>query len=416
MASHTARVFSSLLPVLYIPDNYPNVCAVNLSTNLPVCAPGINRRPIDFCTNHRIEGLDIARAVLGLGHCPGLQVPSDMVINNATVQLVLLVDDGGNHARRQLQNFMPVTEGNYIVPTFSNFRRHDNVVINSMLVVGSSLYLKGNTRGGRYTIEQWVARIRQAIDGQIRLGNTVVRAGIGNAAHSSSIRYDPDRNIYLFSDGAMIRATGPSGRRGTIVDNGSIRYSDGTIVRHDFTDHTTKIVHVNGSTELVFPDRTHLTHNPTTGLTTVRYANGTTKEYRNNTESQGPSEGQSSVQSERTSTNKHQSISPLEIEHSRNSASHEDLVRQEETIDVGFENNWDTFSKRVANSIKRWMVTSRAYNFAADSQELRNIFQDIRAHPDNYIVYHAANLVSISVVIMRNAQTRRVKEVHFKHF
>ncbi len=64
---------------------------------------------------------------------------------------------------------------------------------------------------------------------------------------------DPRRSgdSYVYGDGVRVRATDPAGKVGQVQGNGSIRYSDGTTVSHDVRSGDTKIVHADGSVEVV---------------------------------------------------------------------------------------------------------------------------------------------------------------------
>ena len=70
---------------------------------------------------------------------------------------------------------------------------------------------------------------------------------------------DPRRSgdSYVFGDGVRARAVDPNGKAGEVQGNGSIRYSDGTVLSHDVRSGDTKIVHADGSVEVTSPNSPH---------------------------------------------------------------------------------------------------------------------------------------------------------------
>jgi len=74
--------------------------------------------------------------------------------------------------------------------------------------------------------------------------------GTATVHSGSGPQYDASRGehgAFVFSDGTSVRATDPSGKRGTVNPDGSISYSDGTRVTHDFESGDTKLVHPDGT-------------------------------------------------------------------------------------------------------------------------------------------------------------------------
>jgi clumping factor A len=76
-------------------------------------------------------------------------------------------------------------------------------------------------------------------DGSVQVHH---RSGAGDTAPS----YDGGRDTFVFGDGYSVRATDPSGQRGQVEADGSIRYSDGTRVSHDAESGDTKVEHADG--------------------------------------------------------------------------------------------------------------------------------------------------------------------------
>lgn len=87
-------------------------------------------------------------------------------------------------------------------------------------------------------------------------------------------RYDPERDAYVYEDGnrpgTNIIATDPAGNRGVVQPDGSIRYSDGTVVRRDSTRGTTEIIRPDGSRTTYYSDGTVVSYNAGTGRRTIR--------------------------------------------------------------------------------------------------------------------------------------------------
>jgi hypothetical protein len=167
--------------------------------------------------------------------------------------------------------------------------------------------------------------------GQSRDGNRTPSAPSASAANarpesqpSNSPKLRRDGH-FQFADGTSVSGTDPNGNRGQINADGSIVYSDGTVVRHDTRTGATTITRPDGSSEtrvlgphgsgvqsqppqrerdgtirfadgarvpgtdqqgrpgqinadgsVSYPDGTRVSHNSRTGVTTVQQADGTT--------------------------------------------------------------------------------------------------------------------------------------------
>ncbi|HFA59251.1 MAG TPA: hypothetical protein ENJ83_01035 [Rhodospirillales bacterium] len=75
--------------------------------------------------------------------------------------------------------------------------------------------------------------------------------------------YDPGRDAFIYPDGRRVRGTDPAGNRGRVREDGSIEYSDGTVVSHDTKTGVTTITRPDGTTETRTYRRGNRTERPT---------------------------------------------------------------------------------------------------------------------------------------------------------
>ncbi len=75
--------------------------------------------------------------------------------------------------------------------------------------------------------------------------------------------YDAGRDAFIYPDGRRVRGTDPAGNRGRVREDGSIEYSDGTVVSHDTKTGVTTITRPDGTTETRTYRRGNRTERPT---------------------------------------------------------------------------------------------------------------------------------------------------------
>ncbi len=88
-------------------------------------------------------------------------------------------------------------------------------------------------------------------------GETRVTHPDGRVDVSNSHTPRREGDTFVYSDGARVRATDPSGRAGTVKPDGSISYSDGTVVSHDVATGDTKFMHPGGRVEVIGGNTPH---------------------------------------------------------------------------------------------------------------------------------------------------------------
>ena len=111
-------------------------------------------------------------------------------------------------------------------------------------------------------------------------GETIIRQGDKTRVDERGSKqtdgpvYDEENNTYVYDGGegkgTRIRATDPSGNRGTVQEDGSIVYSDGTRIERDSTRGQTLVRKPDGSRIIYYADGTVVEYNASTGETTRR--------------------------------------------------------------------------------------------------------------------------------------------------
>ncbi len=113
-------------------------------------------------------------------------------------------------------------------------------------------------------------------------GETIIRQGGSTRVDERGSKrtdrpvYDGETDTYVYEDGqgngTRVRATDPSGNRGTVQEDGSIVYSDGTRIERDSTRKQTLVRKPDGSTIIYYGDGTVVEYDASTGQTTRRRA------------------------------------------------------------------------------------------------------------------------------------------------
>jgi tetratricopeptide (TPR) repeat protein len=117
--------------IVYVPAEFPNVCAHDLSSDRPMCPAGVTERPEAFCGAGLSRLAEQAR-LFGVPLCGGAAASA----TSNSVELVLLVDDRGlDPALRQ--TIEPVVSATGRVNQASGlFRNRTGTVVRNMVIVG----------------------------------------------------------------------------------------------------------------------------------------------------------------------------------------------------------------------------------------------------------------------------------------
>jgi hypothetical protein len=152
---------SAATTVVYIPDEFPGVCAHDLTNDRPMCPVGVTARSVGFCAAGLGRLTEEARRY-GAAVCGGT-AQTDIL---ADIDLVLLVDDRNLSAALQ-QTIEPVVSASggraVVLPVRGLFRNRTGSVVRNMVIVGegslgpvSDQLLTGN-QGGRAQSDEIVS-------------------------------------------------------------------------------------------------------------------------------------------------------------------------------------------------------------------------------------------------------------------
>jgi hypothetical protein len=155
--------------VIYIPREFPRVCAWSMSEDRPLCPADVTEHPSPFC-QRGLTGLDLARNALGFPDCNGQTAADSFVvpIQESVVQWVLLIDDVG--ASGELLDLLrPVVADGVVQPRLQLFRNQAGTVIMEALIVGETQYEFGGPGNGPVAETEWRSRVTSLLRSDSRL-------------------------------------------------------------------------------------------------------------------------------------------------------------------------------------------------------------------------------------------------------